>query len=198
MKQILSISVHKMKIATLALAGLLAVGLSMNAFADCSGSLSRNRAPNSQALIMAQQAAALQPGTTDPAADNQYQNGPASIVGLWNISFLLDGQVVDQGFDVWHNDNTEILNDITSPIEGNVCLGVWKQTGNCTFKLYHPSFTYDANGNWTGTAIIRETVTLNKVGNKFAGRFTVDSFDTNNNSLGEIAGDISATRIRVH
>ena len=48
------------------------------------------------------------------------QGGQASIVGLWNISFLIGGQIVDQGFDVWHADGTELLNDNPPPASGNV------------------------------------------------------------------------------
>ena len=87
---------------------------------------------------------------TPLAASVAYQSGPASsytgprspfeptvrdreperalIVGLWKVTFTSGGQVTDVGFDAWHSDGTETLNDV-SPISHNVCLGVWKQTG---------------------------------------------------------------------
>src|SRR5579863_1508681 len=72
-----------------------------------------------QALVTAPQADAIsaQPLVSDAAVST-------SIVGLWNVTFLSGGQVVDVAFDAWHGDQTEILNDYTDPIEGNVCLGV--------------------------------------------------------------------------
>src|SRR5689334_12663848 len=36
---------------------------------------------------------------------------PATIVGLWDVKFIVDNAVVDEGFDQFHADGTEILND---------------------------------------------------------------------------------------
>ena len=99
-------------------------------------------------------------------------------MGLWNVTFYSAGAVVDQAFDVWHSDGTEILNDFTNPIEDNVCLGVWVQTGPQTFKLKHPSWTFDTSGTLTGTAYIVETVTVGPGGNEYAGPYTVYLYDT--------------------
>lgn len=134
-----------------------------------------------------------------PAADGPAgPAGPANntIVGLWNITFTSGGQVVDQGFDAWHADGTETLNDNPPPSTGNVCLGVWQQMGK-TFKLKHPSWTYDNNGNLTGIATIREQVTLDPGGNGFKGTFTIDFADLNNNILLHLTGTVSAKRIMV-
>jgi hypothetical protein len=72
-------------------------------------------------------------GLFPPAAQSQAAGVPAQsstpIVGLRNVTFYSGGVIVDQAFDAWHSDGTEILNDFTDPIEGNVCLGVWTQTG---------------------------------------------------------------------
>src|ERR1041385_339196 len=62
----------------------------------------------------------------------------ASIIGFWHTVFLVDPEggystagpnVFDEGFDSWHSDGTETLNDISPPPTGNVCMGVWNQTG---------------------------------------------------------------------
>lgn len=121
--------------------------------------------------------------------------GGAPIVGLWNVTFSSGGAVVDQAFDAWHSDGTEILNDFTDPIEGNVCLGVWIQTGPQTFKLKHPSWTFDSGGNLTGTAYILETVTVGTGGNEYAGPYSIYFFDTSGNPTGSFAGTIKAYRI---
>lgn len=191
-----SIPTNKMGVLGVMAMFLLFAVIVPSASANCNPAAAiKNRPMGGQGKLQASstlQSAAVQSGSQ--AQDTQSN---LSIVGLWNISFLIDGQPVDQGFDAWHSDGTEVLNDITPPAEDNVCLGTWEQVGPQTFKLYHPSFTFDINGNLTGTAIIRETVTLDKDGNSFSGTFTVDVFDTSNNNLGEFAGDIKAARIRV-
>jgi hypothetical protein len=72
---------------------------------------------------------------TPEAASSPGDFERANIVGLWKITFTSGGQVVDQGFDAWHSDGLEVLNDTPPPATGNVCLGVFAQTGHCTFKL---------------------------------------------------------------
>jgi hypothetical protein len=124
--------------------------------------------------------------------------GPVSIVGLWNVTFSSGGEVVDVAFDVWHSDGTEILNDYTNPIEGNVCLGVWVQTGPRTYKLKHPSWSFDQNGNLQGTVWISEVVMLSPDGNNYSGSYKYDIYDTSNNFVEEFTGQIKATRIRAN
>jgi hypothetical protein len=119
----------------------------------------------------------------------------APIVGLWRVTFVSDGQVVDEGFDAWHGDGTETLNDTPPPSTGNVCLGVWVQNGARAFKLKHPSWTFDANGNLNGTAIIREQVTVDTSGASFKGTFTVDVFDVAGNPMLHLDGQITGERI---
>src|ERR1700744_4534687 len=58
----------------------------------------------------------------DPTANPQAAGANGSIVGLWMTNFISQGQLVDQGFDAWLADGTEILNDNPPPATGNVCL----------------------------------------------------------------------------
>ena len=90
-------------------------------------------------------------------------------MGLWKVDISADGQVINQGFDAWHGDGTETLNDSVPPTAGNVCLGVWVRTGNRTYKLKHLSWNYGADGNAIGIVIIRELVRLNRSGNSYQG-----------------------------
>lgn len=119
-----------------------------------------------------------------------------SIVGLWNLTFLYQGQVVDVAFDAWHQDGTEVLNDYTNPIEGNVCLGVWQQTGPRSYTLKHPSWYFDTNGNLLGTVVIHETITLSPDGNSFTGSYTDDVYDVSGNLLEALSGQLEASRIK--
>ena len=138
------------------------------------------------------------PAASADAADSQLSSGRATIVGLWNIQFVSDGQVIDQGFDAWQSDGLEVLNDTPPPATGNVCLGVYTQTGPRTFKLKHPSWIYDSsNINVIGTATIRETMFIDRSGDAFTGAFTIDAVDLFGNPLGHAEGSVKATRIRV-
>ena len=132
--------------------------------------------------------APAKPADPTPAGAN------SSIVGLWFIQFSSGGYIVDQAFDAWHSDGTEILNDFTDPIEDNVCLGVWSQSGQ-TYKLKHPSWTFDTNGTLTGTAFIGETVTLAGDGNSFSGTYTINLYDITGKPAGQYHGTVSATRV---
>ena len=120
-----------------------------------------------------------------------------SIVGLWHTIFTVDGQIYDEGFDQWHADGTEILNDNgVPPVMGNVCLGVWKKIGPRTYKLKHPVWNYDANSNLLGTIVIGEVVTVRRGGQEYRGTFTFD-FYFKDGTTDHVAGDLNATRITV-
>jgi len=186
------------KIKMIAITGAilaLGAGLAPNANA-CSNKLGAiaMRAP---ALLPSAMTAA--PSETPAAPSETPADDPArpgsSVVGLWSVTFYSEGTSVDVAFDAWHSDGTEILNDFTDPIEGNVCLGAWTQTGPQTFKLKHPSWTSDSSGNLTGTAYIFETVTVTSGGNKYAGTYTIKYYDVSGNPTGTFSGTLAATRV---
>jgi hypothetical protein len=124
----------------------------------------------------------------------------ASIVGLWHILLLNpDGTAFDEGYDAWHSDGTEILNDNGQPQPANgagtVCLGIYKKTGPGTYKLKHPSWSIDANGVLAGVIVILEEVTLDADGNAFSGTYEWKSYDLKGNLTFEQTGDLKADRI---
>lgn len=120
----------------------------------------------------------------------------ASIVGLWKVTLTAGGTVIDVGFDAWHSDGTEILND-ASPVSHNMCLGVWVQTGPRRFQLKHPALRFDASGNVIGTLILRETNVVNRAGDRFTGTFTIEFFDLAGNTVFQGSGEIVGERITV-
>ena len=120
---------------------------------------------------------------------------PVSIVGLWNVTFLSAGQVIDYGFDLWHADGTELLNDITNPIEGNVCVGVWEKTGARNYKLKHVTWNFDGAGNLTGSGVFLERIKLSADGNTYTGTTVSTFYDLSGNQVGQFAGTMEATRI---
>jgi len=120
---------------------------------------------------------------------------PGAITGLWQVTYSSGGQVVDMAFEAFHIDGTEELNDITPPSEGNVCFGVWAQTGPDTYIVNHPSWDFDSNGNVIGTAVIKVTLNLTSL-NKFTGSSTLSYFDLKGNPGPVYTGTVTATRIQ--
>lgn len=134
---------------------------------------------------------------TDPEASGARGIGGNSIVGLWMATFLSQGQIVDQGFDMWTGDGLEILNDTPPPSTGNICLGTYVKIAPNTYLLKHPSWTFDDAGNLNGTAIIRETVTLSDDGMTYKGTFTIDILSLNGTLLQHLNGTLTGVRITV-
>lgn len=135
-----------------------------------------------------------------PASGTERQaDSGATVVGLWNVTFSSGGQVFDQGFDQWHSDGTEILNDNAPPAPpngtGNLCLGVYKKTGSQTYKLRHPFWIMDANGNLAGSGFYLEKITVASDGNTYSGTFDFQEFDLNGMQIFEATGTIAADRI---
>jgi len=160
------------------------------AAADCGGTL-KSMMP---AAWLSDRDSALAPsGAIVRTASSQ---DPAPIVGLWSVTLTSGGTVIDIGYDAWHADGTEILND-ASPVSHNVCLGVWLQSGPRTFQLKHPALRFDADGNVIGTLVLRETNVVNRRGDHFAGTFTIEFFDLAGNSIFTGAGEITGERITV-
>jgi hypothetical protein len=125
------------------------------------------------------------------------------IVGLWKVIFtsegtdgIPDGTVIDSAFAQWHSDGTEIMNSSRSPVTQSFCLGVWKETGESTYKLNHFAISWDQKGNLVGPANIREEVTL-EGREHFTGTFTIDQYDQAGNLLAHLAGVLTGTRITV-
>jgi len=184
------------KTSGLILAGLAAVCLTMGSSAKgCS--LTNNIAAHSISLPSSALLRSIASPIDAEASQIPDQRGgaPASIQGLWQVTYTSAGQTVDMAFEVFHSDGTEMLNDITPPAEGNVCLGVWTQTAPTTYKLTHPAWVFDANGNLTGTEMFSVTIALNSA-DKFTGSYTLSSYDSEGNLGPVYTGILAATRIQ--
>lgn len=125
----------------------------------------------------------------------------ASIVGFWHVLFVSGGQVFDEGYDQWHSDGLEVLNDNALPVPangtGNVCLGVYKKTGPRTYKSKHPAWIFDATGTLVGTTVILETLIVDRSGNHYSGSFEWINYDLNGNVTSDTKGELKAERITV-
>jgi hypothetical protein len=148
--------------------------------------------PARSALITLAPAAALAPSPAAGAATPEGKAKSRSIVGLWKADTYYQGQLVDQGFDTFHTDGTELLIDTSAPATDNVCAGVWEQTAPATIKLKHPSWFFDLNGNLLGIAIIRETLTVDWDDDSFKGSWSSDAYDLAGNLLNHGQGELRA------
>ncbi|WP_058189220.1 hypothetical protein [Terracidiphilus gabretensis] len=125
--------------------------------------------------------------------------GPNSIVGLWHTVYTAGGANFGISFKEWHADGTESENVDHSAVIGNVCFGVWKEVGLRTVRLHHTGWTFDDNGNATGSFTIDETDVVAPNGMSYSGTFTFKLFDTNGYYISgtETTGTIAASRITV-
>jgi hypothetical protein len=195
--QTLGASRFTRSLAASAIAVLAAITLfSASANATCSSSRATRPV---LVLPQAQLFRALQPMQSE-STNKTKDVGNASIVGLWHVKFVAsNGDLYDEGFDQFHSDGTEILNDDgVPPAEGNVCLGVFKKIGQGTYRLKHPAFVWDGNGGLVGTLIISETITLDPGRNRYNGTFEFDFYDLAGSLTDEVKGDLSGERIAVN
>jgi hypothetical protein len=159
--------------------------------------------------------ALLHPLRLLPMADHS-DDGP-SIVGLWQFTFLSDGNNVppfnipdgaplDQGYAQWHSDGTEIMNSGRDPVTSNFCLGVWTATGRQTARLNHFALSWDNTGMlckpepgktncFVGAANIREEVIVDRRGDSYSGFVTIDQYDNDGNRMFRLTGKIKARRV---
>jgi hypothetical protein len=110
----------------------------------------------------------------------------APIVGLWSFKYLSkgnwntlgipDGAVVDGGATLWFADGNEsTLSGVRAPDTGDVCLGVWKRTGEWTYELNHLGLSWDpVKKEYAGPAFIKQHVTLSEDKNSYTGTFTIN------------------------
>ena len=119
----------------------------------------------------------------------------STIVGLWHTTYTTsDGQVFQEAIDMWHVDGTELESANIDPIEGNVCMGVWKQSGSQVY-LHHFGWGFDNLGNLIGAFTVNDILVLGNQGNSYSGSFDFKQYDNNGNLLLEVTGTIAATRI---
>jgi hypothetical protein len=168
---------------------VLVVGLSASASASCGDSLA----------AMAAGAAAVhsQSGSTQQGAQSHGDPSiPSSIVGLWDIRFVVGGQTIQEAYQLWNVGGTEIHNPNVDPRSGNVCLGVWKRAQG-TYTLSHRVWNYDSNGNFLGTIHLSETLTLCNQGTTHSGSFKLDFYDPSGAFITEVVGTVEGARISV-
>jgi hypothetical protein len=135
------------------------------------------------------------------AADAQGQSD-ATVVGLWDSLFLLaDGSFYDESFQQFHADGLEnMLSRGLPPSLGNVCLGIWKQTGPRAFKLRHTAWNFDAAGNYVSIFVMDVTIRVDRRGDRFTGTWSANNLDKTTREpipTEHFEGTVRGTRITV-
>jgi hypothetical protein len=104
----------------------------------------------------------------------------------------------------WHSDGTELMNSGRPAQDGQFCMGVWKKTGRLKYKVNHIAWAGNDTtnaptgiGSPAGPARFVEDVTLSPDGQSYAGRFTLDAYDTSGNLVAHIVGVMNGHRITV-
>lgn len=187
-------STRTLRLVNLAACLVLVAGLGASASASCGDSL----------VAMAATAASIHTQAGSPSGPRQAGAAPASasptkssIVGLWQIQFVVGGQTIQEAYQAWNVGGTEIHNPNVDPRTGNVCLGVWKKVAPQGYKLSHNVYSYDTNGNFQGKIHLSESLTLSDDGNTHSGSFALDFYDPNGNFEFEVDGDVAAERVTV-
>jgi len=169
---------------------ILVAGLSASVFASCGDVLSAMAGGRSGVVVQSGSMQRESQASEDKSAH-------PSIVGLWHVQFTIDGQTIQEAYQVWNAGGTEVHNPNVDPRAGNVCLGAWKHAGHGTYKLAHRVWNYDTNGNFLGTISLSETLTLDQGGKSHSGSFALDFYDPTGKFLTEVDGDVTADRISV-
>ncbi len=167
---------------------ILVVGVSVSALASCADSLS---------AMAKTTAITVQP--IESEQDSQLfakHPGNSSIVGLWHVEFKVNGQTIQEAYQLWNAGGTEVHNPNVDPRGGTVCLGVWTQSGQ-TYTLAHRVWNYDTTGDFLGTIHLSETLTLGNTGNTMKGSFTSAFYDPTGHFVNKVTGNVTGRRISV-
>jgi hypothetical protein len=146
------------------------------------------------------------------------------IVGGWELTLSTGGSITDYIFEQFHSDGTEIEDDITDVLSGNVCMGVWEKLHDGTYGVTHPSFNfygYDIHpggvlfqnpanppamglaGQPDGTlTVLFFRLTVSKNGQTLSGKVNVESCNSLDFSTATCSApftfDVSGKRIKVN
>src|SRR6185436_7258974 len=124
---------------------VLAVGFSVTARAQCGASFNSMAAAAAIVRTQSGMAQSHVPNGAATASDNAVHT---SIVGLWHIRFLVEGEQIQEAFQIWNTGGTQVHNPNVDPRQGNVCLGTWDEAAPQTFKLNHRVWLYTPDGSF--------------------------------------------------
>jgi hypothetical protein len=124
-----------------------------------------------------------------------------TIVGLWHVTYTANQSTFNDTFDTWHADGTEFESAYLAPAGGDICVGVWKQTGARSVKLHHVGWLFDAStpaASATNIFTVDADITVAPDGKSYSGSFTFKIWNLDGTPTPTVVtGTIAATRITV-
>jgi hypothetical protein len=126
-----------------------------------------------------------------------------TIVGLWHVVYTnsANQSTFNDTFDTWHADGTEFESAYLAPATGDVCVGVWVQTGARSVKLHHIGWLFEPStptATATNTFTLDEEITVAEDNKSYSGKFTFKVWNLDGSATPtEVTGTIAATRITV-
>jgi hypothetical protein len=198
-RNIMNISFSKTRGALLTMAAICA-GLT-STLSACPVPGASGAGFNASALL-ASRAMALRQAVAAPKvdADAVDSNSRLDIVGMWELTQTVGGQLFDHALQQFSSDGNEVQNSgVVPPGLGNLCFGVWVRTGNRTFHLKHYGWDFDAQGNFTGTFFLEADMTMTD-GDTYTGKFVTDTILPSGQKDPSLhaEGTIAAKRIALH
>jgi hypothetical protein len=129
------------------------------------------------------------------------QGANPPIVGLWHVIYTnsADESTFNDTFDTWHSDGTEFESAFLAPAGGNLCVGVWRQTGLRSVTLHHVGWLFNPStptATATNTFTLDEDIEVAADGKSYSGKFTFKIWNLDGTPTPiEVQGTIAATRI---
>jgi hypothetical protein len=125
------------------------------------------------------------------------------IVGLWHVIYTnsADQSTFNDTFDTWHIDGTEFESAYLAPAGGNICVGVWKESGKRSVTLHHLGWLFNPStplATASNSFTIDSEITVAEDGKAYSGNFTFKVWNLDGTPTPvEVKGTIAATRITV-
>jgi hypothetical protein len=144
------------------------------------------------------------PMAAQVAIPSPFEAANSTIVGLWHVIYTngADQSTFNDTFDTWHSDGTEFESAFLAPAGGNLCVGVWKQTGLRSVTLHHVGWLFNAStplATATNSFTVDSDLTVAPDGKSYSGRFTFKVWNLDGTPTPvEVTGTIAATRITVN
>jgi hypothetical protein len=131
------------------------------------------------------------------------QPGVSPVVGLWHVIYSTGSgdntSTFNDTFDTWHSDGTEFEMAFLAPLGGNVCVGVWRPTGERSVSLHHVGWLFNPStpaATASNTFTLDESINVSRDGSSYSGSFTFKIWNLDGSFTGtEVTGTIAATRI---
>ena len=136
--------------------------------------------------------------------DFRFEPGIPPIVGLWHVIYTnsADQSTFNDTFDTWHIDGTEFESAFLAPASGNICVGVWKESGPRSVKLHHVGWLFSPStpsATATNSFTIEAEITVAPDCKSYSGHFTFKVWNLDGTATPvEVTGTIAATRITVN